>query len=144
MGERLRKHSGAGWLPRAHRTLRGLDGVDGDLAGAAVFGRVEGDLLALDKAAHPGALQRSRVDEDVPGAVLRLDEAEAFLVVVELHGARVHRVFLCSFGCTWAKARKSAAPNPCSSMFGEKSERAPKQGRGETARMSGQKSIVET
>src|SRR4051794_18330131 len=42
-----------------------------------------------------------------------------------------------------AKARKSAALNPCSSMFGEKSERAPKQGRGETARVSGQKSITQ-
>jgi hypothetical protein len=34
------------------------------------------------------------VDEDVLAAVIRLDEAEAFLVVVELHGARIHRDIL--------------------------------------------------
>src|SRR5215212_9933207 len=91
-GERLRKQNGAGWLSRAgHPTLRGLDGVDGDLAGAAVLGGVEGDLLALDEAAQARALQRGGVDEHVLGAVVRLDEAEAFLVVVEFHGARNHR-----------------------------------------------------
>src|SRR3954468_13524409 len=98
-GERLRKQNGAGRLSRAgHPTLRGLDGVDGDLAGAAVLGGVEGDLLALDEAAQARALQRGGVDEHVLGAVVRLDEAEAFLVVVEFHGARNHRGVLFAGG----------------------------------------------
>src|SRR5215204_6175829 len=97
-------------VPRHHPTLRGLDGVDGALAGAAVFGGVEGNLLALDKPAHSSALQSGRVDEHVPGAVLRLDKAEAFLVVVEFHGARNHRVFLRKVGCTWAQRRARARP----------------------------------
>src|SRR5215207_4625524 len=80
-------------------TLRGLDVGDGDLAGAAVLGSVEGDLLALNKPAQPGALERSRMDEHVLAAVVRLDEAEAFLIVVEFHGARIHRVVL--FASVW-------------------------------------------
>src|SRR5215207_5805570 len=63
-------------VPRLHPTLRGLDRVDGDLARAAVFGGVERDLLTLDKAAHPSTLERGRVNEYVPGAILWLDEAE--------------------------------------------------------------------
>src|SRR4051794_41492087 len=74
--------------------LRGLDVADRDLAGAAVFLRVEGDLLALDEAAHAGALESGRMDEHVLAAVVGLDEAEAFLIVVELHGAGVHVDFL--------------------------------------------------
>src|SRR5829696_5679355 len=80
-------------------TLRGLDVVDGDFAGAAVLGGVEGDLLALDKPAQAGALQRSRMDEHVLAAVVRLNEAEAFLIVVEFYGARIHRVVL--FASVW-------------------------------------------
>src|SRR5687768_9320895 len=72
------------------RALCRLDVVDGDLAGAAVFRRVKGDLLAFDQAAHSGALQSSGMDEHVLAAVARLDEAEAFLIVVEFYGARVH------------------------------------------------------
>src|SRR5690606_3083695 len=70
------------------------DVVDRDLAGAAVLGRVEGDFLAFDEAAHAGALKRRCMDEDVLAAVVRLDEAEAFLIVVELNGTRVHGSFL--------------------------------------------------
>jgi hypothetical protein len=32
------------------------------------------------------------VDENILAAVVRLNEAEAFLVVVEFHGARIHGV----------------------------------------------------
>src|SRR3954469_858746 len=70
--------------------LRLLDVVDGDLPGTAVFCRVEGDLLALDKAAHAGPLESRCVNKHVLAAIGRLNEAEAFLVVVELHGARIH------------------------------------------------------
>src|SRR3954470_21359226 len=123
-GERLRKQNGVGRLSRAgHPTLRGLDGVDGDLAGAAVLGGVEGDLLALDEAAQARALQRGGVDEHVLGAVVRLDEAEAFLVVVEFHGARNHRGVLFAGGARKPKARKRGRRR-WSSMFGRESEPA--------------------
>src|SRR3954451_11468913 len=48
--------------------------------------------LALDQPGQAGALQRGRVDVHVLGNRVRLDEAEALLVVVEFHGARIHRV----------------------------------------------------
>jgi hypothetical protein len=75
-------------------TLYGLDGAHGDLAGAAIFLRIEGNLLAFDQPAHSGALERGGVDKDVLAAVIRLNEAEAFLVVVELHGALIHKDIL--------------------------------------------------
>ncbi len=67
-----------------------LDVVDGDLAGAAVFRRVEGDLLAFHETTKASALEGSGVNEHVLAAIVRLDEAEALLVVVELNGARNH------------------------------------------------------
>src|SRR5579862_1193410 len=70
--------------------LRHRDIADGDLAGAAVFLRIEGDLLALGQATQSGALERSRMNEDVLAAVIRLNEAEAFLVVVKFYGTRCH------------------------------------------------------
>ena len=48
-----------------HRRLRRFDVVDGDLAGAAVFSRVEGNLLAFDEVAHASALESCGVDEHV-------------------------------------------------------------------------------
>ena len=48
-----------------------LDVVDGDLAGAAVFSRIKGNLLAFDEAAHAGALKSGGVDKHVLAAVAR-------------------------------------------------------------------------
>lgn len=73
---------------------RRLDGADGNLAAAAILLRIEGDLLALDQSTHSGALERGRVNEDVLAAVVRLNEAEAFLIVVELYGAGNHKGIL--------------------------------------------------
>jgi hypothetical protein len=70
--------------------LRRLDICNRGLAGAAIFLGIEDNLLALDQSAHSGALQRGGVDEHILTAVIRLDEAKAFLVVVELYGARIH------------------------------------------------------
>ena len=70
-----------------------LDVADGDLAGAAFFLGIEGDLLAFDQPAHSGALERSCVDENVLAAVVRLNEAEAFLSVEPLHGSLRHAIF---------------------------------------------------
>jgi hypothetical protein len=68
-----------------------LDIADGGLAGAAILLGIEGDLLALDQPRHPGALERGGMDENVLATIVRLNEAEAFLVIVEFHGARIHR-----------------------------------------------------
>ena len=70
--------------------LRVLDVVDSDLAGPAVLGRVEGNLLALDETTHSGALESGGMNEDVLAAVVRRDEAEAFCVVVEFNNAHNH------------------------------------------------------
>src|SRR6478736_1356062 len=70
------------------RNLGRLDVVDGNLAGTTVFRSVEGKLLAFAEAAYAGALESGGVDEHVLAAIVRLDEAEAFLIVVELNGAR--------------------------------------------------------
>ena len=75
------------------QTLGCLDIADGDLAGAAVFLGIESDFLAFDQSAHAGAFERGGMDENVLAAVVRLNEAEAFLVVVKLHGARIHQVY---------------------------------------------------
>lgn len=71
--------------------LRSLNVVDGDLAGAAIFRRVEGNLLALDEVAHAGALKGGRVDKNILAAIGGLDKAEALHVVVEFYSARNHR-----------------------------------------------------
>src|SRR5262245_54007387 len=82
--------------------LRDRDRRDGDLAGAAVFAGLERDLLAFGEATHAGALERGRMDEHVLAAALRLDEAVALLVVVELHGSLDHGTVLRCW-CTWAR-----------------------------------------
>ena len=69
-----------------------LDVVDGDLAGVAVFDRIEGNLLALDEVAHAGTLESGGMNEHVVAAVSQLNEAEALLVVVEYYGARVNGI----------------------------------------------------
>jgi len=71
-----------------------LDVANGDLARAAIFLGIEGDLLALDQATHSGALKRGGVDENVLAAIVRLNKAKTFLIVVEFHGARIHRNIL--------------------------------------------------
>ncbi len=67
--------------------LCSLNVVDGNLAGTAVFCGVEGDLLAFDEVAHAGALKSSGMNKDVLAAIVRLDEAEALHVIVELYCA---------------------------------------------------------
>ena len=51
-------------------TLERLEIADRDLAGAAIFLGIEGDLLPFDKSAYSGALERSGVNEHVLAAVI--------------------------------------------------------------------------
>ena len=102
--------------------LRRLDVAHGDLATAAVFLGVEGNLLALDQSTHAGALERGGMDEDVLASVIRLNEAEAFLIVIKFHGARIHGDILSLIEVLLNPRRETARLG--SSMFGG-SERAP-------------------
>jgi hypothetical protein len=70
--------------------LSRADGANGSLAGAAVFLGLESHLLTFDKAAHASPFKGGRVNENVLAAIVRLNEAKAFLIVVELYGASVH------------------------------------------------------
>ena len=81
------------------KALVGLEFVDGSLAGPLIGMRVKSDLLAFAQCVNARALESGSVDENVLAAVVRLDEAEAFLIVVELHGARGHGIVL-RFRCT--------------------------------------------
>src|SRR3970040_523241 len=81
--------------------LRHLDRADGDLAGARIVLGIELHLLAFAQAVDACPLERGGVDENVPLAVVRLNEAEALLVIVELNGARSHGYFLSLTVCPW-------------------------------------------
>jgi hypothetical protein len=84
--------TGLGELSPFSRTdLRSLNVSDGNLTGSAIRLGVKTDLLSLDQTAHSGALKRSCVDENVFATAIRLDEAEAFLIVIELDSASFHR-----------------------------------------------------
>src|SRR4051794_18995979 len=81
---KARRKRGAGPDPRCE-VLRGLQVGRGGLAALAVGLDVEGNLLPLGQAAHPGALDRRDVNEHVRAAAVLRDEAEAFLAVEELN-----------------------------------------------------------
>src|ERR1017187_242504 len=49
------------------------------------------DLLALDQRTHAGLLDRGDVHEHILGVVIRLNKAEAFLGIEELHSSSRHR-----------------------------------------------------
>ena len=113
----------------------------GDLAGAAIFLGVERDLLALHEAAHSSAFKRGGMNENVLAAIVRLNEPEAFLVVVKLHGTRCHCNILSLIWVHLIPSHATACLELRFSMFGG-SERAPAFSEGETARLSGQMSTI--
>src|SRR5262245_14179143 len=77
------------------------------LARLSISNNIEGDLLSLIEALHPGAFDRADVHEDILAAIIRLDEAEAFLAVEPLHGSLRH-IALPSGRCV-TRPRASAA-----------------------------------
>jgi len=64
--------------------------LGGGLAGPAVGDDLEGDLLPFVEGAHAGAFNGADMNEDVLAAGVRLNEAEALLVVEPLHGSDIH------------------------------------------------------
>jgi hypothetical protein len=109
--------------------------ADCDLARTAIFLGIKGDLLALDEAADIGALKSRGVNENVLAAVLRLDEAKAFLAVVELYCSENHGIALSMAGA-WGKSVRDRRSSG-SVEFWRESERAPDSAR-QTARWFGQ------
>jgi hypothetical protein len=73
--------------------IRGDAGSDGAqiirrrLSGPTVGNDVERNLLALIETLHAGAFDRADMHKDVLAAIIRLNEAEAFLAVEPLNGA---------------------------------------------------------
>jgi hypothetical protein len=104
-------------------TLGEFDRADGGLAVAGIVSRVESHLLTLAQASNAGALQCGGVDEHVLLAIIRLDKAEAFLVIVELKNLTVPVFMENSFSptvCTWDLAHESSCPLSRLIDFGEK------------------------
>jgi len=119
-----------------------FDRADGDLAAARIVLGVELHLLAFTKALDAGAFERGGMDEDVLLAIVRLDEAEALLVVVELNGARNHGSILGLADASARERRTCCRTNALgSSMFGRECLNVRLACQGETARLSGQMSI---
>ena len=78
------------------------------LAGLAIGNNIEGDFLPLIEATHPGALDRADMDEDILAAVIRLDEAKAFLAVEPLYRTLRHVTLLSDRVCK--EAAQSRGP----------------------------------
>jgi hypothetical protein len=66
------------------------------LAGPSIRDNVIRDLLSLVETAHPSALDGADMHENILAAVIRLDEAKAFLVVEPLYGSLRHETLLSS------------------------------------------------
>jgi hypothetical protein len=91
-------------------TLRNLDIADGDLARTAIRFGLERHLLPFAKTANSGSLKGCRVDENVLVTVVRLDEAKALLIVVELNCACIHCIALSFTDVCTQTAVKSVRP----------------------------------
>src|SRR5258707_15553659 len=118
--------------------LGDFDLADGDLAAARIVLGVESDLLALAQAVDAGALQCGGMDENVLLAVIRLDETEALLVVVELHGARKHENILFGDVCTRELAHEVSCPWSRVRRSWRESLKRARRRSGEAAQLSGQ------
>ena len=71
------------------RGNNGRDGLEG-----AIRDNVIRDFLSLIETVHPGTLDGADVHENILAAVIRLDEAKAFLAVEPLYGSLRHETLL--------------------------------------------------
>jgi hypothetical protein len=81
------------------------------------------------------------MDEHVVAAIVRLNEAEPLLSVVELYGARVHGDIFRWRSCTAARRQATTRLEASVVDVRRGSERAPGNREGETASFSGQMSM---
>jgi hypothetical protein len=65
--------------PCGSRSLHQAELISGHFAGAAVGDEFERDLLAFLQIVDAGALDSADMDERIGAAIVRLNEAEAFL-----------------------------------------------------------------
>src|SRR5260221_12073588 len=82
---------------RIYRSSRcrsgGAQVVRRGLACPSISNNLERDLLSLVEPRHSGTFDRADVHKDILTAVIRLDEAEAFLAIEPLHGSLCHILF---------------------------------------------------
>src|ERR1700723_1979496 len=71
----------------------GLQVVRRGLASLSICDEVKSNLLSLVQAVESGALNGADVHEDILAAIVRLDEAKAFLAVEPLYGSLRHENF---------------------------------------------------
>ena len=61
-----------------------------ELACPSIGNNVESDLLSLVEGTHASTFNRADVHKDILAAIIRLDKAETFLAIEELHGPLRH------------------------------------------------------
>ena len=64
------------------------------LACPSISNDLKRDLLSLIEAIHPGTFDGADVHEDILAAIIRLDEAEAFLTIEPLYRSLRHMTVL--------------------------------------------------
>ncbi len=77
------------------------------LARPSIGDNVECDLLSLVEDTHASAFDCADVHEDILTAIIRLNEAEAFLVIEPLHGSFCHLALLFRYVCNVAARQRS-------------------------------------
>ena len=100
---------GQGDMANRRRRSGGLQIICRGLSGPPIGDNLIRDLLSLAEAAHPGALDGADVHENILAAVIRLDEAKAFLVVEPLYGSLRHETLL-SGTCLASRALARSQP----------------------------------
>ena len=91
----------------SHCRLDSLQIARRGLACPSIGYNVENDLLSLIEDTHASAFDRADVHEDILAAIIRLNEAEAFLVIEPLHGSFCHIALLFRYGCNVAARQRS-------------------------------------
>jgi hypothetical protein len=92
---------------------------------AALGHDFKADLLAFHQRTHSSAFHCGDVDEHIFRAIVRLNEAVAFLGIKKLHSSDRHQEFLSRF---LLNARTFIAQAVTSQVFGSSLERSPKPG----------------
>jgi len=97
---------------RARCVLGDLDATDRGLAIGRIASRIVLHLLAFMQTADAGAFQCGGVDVDILVAVVRANEAKAFLIIVKFYRTRIHRLFfsLMLHPCDWRAAFRGHLP----------------------------------
>lgn len=77
-------------LASAFPLLLGANIVDSNFARTPIFLGIEGYLLPIVQTLNSRPLESGCVNEHVLSAIIRLDKAEAFLMVIEFYSTCLH------------------------------------------------------